>query len=92
MNKLEFNEKLSGRLAIPVYQAEVYTNTFIGLIYEMLNSGDVVNLSGFGKFSISHRASRIGHNPKTAQPMTIPEFNSPKFKAGKAFKDAVKLK
>jgi nucleoid DNA-binding protein len=52
-----------------------------------------VELSGFGQFSVSHRASREGINPRQpSQRITIPELNTPKFKAGQAFKEAVAIK
>jgi nucleoid DNA-binding protein len=42
---------------------------------------------------VSHRASRIGVNPRNpSQKITIPELNTPKFKAGEAFKAAIKLR
>jgi nucleoid DNA-binding protein len=58
-----------------------------------LRGGDKVNISGFGQFSVSHRKPRIGVNPRNpSQKITIPELNTPKFKAGEAFKEAVKLR
>ena len=51
------------------------------------------NISGFGQFSVSHRNPRIGVNPRNpSQKIQIPELNTPKFRAGEAFKDAVKLR
>ena len=93
MNKLQLTEQLAAKLGITHSEAERMVNTLITLIYDILRSGDKVNISGFGQFSVSHRASRIGVNPRNpSQKITIPELNTPKFKAGEAFKAAIKLR
>ena len=93
MNKLQLTEQLGAKLGITHSEAVRFFNTTIGIIYETLRSGGEVNISGFGKFRVSHRASRPGINPKNpSQRITIPELNTPKFKAGEAFKEAIKLK
>lgn len=92
MNKLELIEVLAARLGITFSEAERYLNTLINIIYEKLSVGEKVNISGFGQFKVSHRMPRIGVNPRNpSQKITIPELNTPKFKAGEAFKEAVKL-
>ena len=93
MNKLEFTEQLAAKLGITYTDAERFLNTTISMIYDYLRNGQKVNISGFGQFSVSHRASRIGVNPRNpSQRITIPELNTPSFKAGEAFKEAVKLR
>ena len=93
MNKLQLTEQLAAKLGITHSEAERFLNTMIGMVYDTLRGGDKVNISGFGQFSVSHRASRIGGNPRNpSQRITIPELNTPKFKAGEAFKEAVKLR
>lgn len=93
MNKLQLTEQLAAKLGITHSEAERMLNTLISLVYEVLRGGDKVNISGFGQFSVSHRASRIGVNPRNpSQKITIPELNTPKFKAGEAFKEAVRLR
>ena len=51
--------------------------------------GDKVQLVGFGTFEVSERAAREGRNPQTGKTMTIAACKAPKFKAGKALKDAI---
>ena len=93
MLKSELIKKLAERLRIPESLAELFLNTFIKLIYESLSKGEEVNISGFGKFKVSHRLARIGVNPRNpSQKITIPELNTPKFISGEAFKEAVKIK
>ena len=54
-----------------------------------LKSGDGVQLVGFGSFSVANRAARQGRNPRTGETIQIAASKLPKFKAGKALKDAV---
>lgn len=54
-----------------------------------LKKGGSVTLVGFGSFTVTKRAARTGRNPKTGEPLKIKARKSPKFSAGKAFKDAL---
>ena len=93
MNKSDLIEQLAAKLSVTYTDAERMLNTFINLVYETLRGGDKVNISGFGQFSVSHRNPRMGVNPRNpSQKIQIPELNTPKFRAGEAFKDAVKLR
>ena len=58
----------------------------------IISSGDDVALVGFGTFTVSERAARDGINPLTKEKIHIPAAKAPKFKAGKALKDAVNKK
>ena len=53
-----------------------------------LSGGGSVSLVGFGTFSVSHRAARMGRNPATGESIHINASHVPKFKAGKALKEA----
>jgi DNA-binding protein HU-beta len=59
------------------------------VITESLKSGDEVRLVGFGTFTVSERAASEGRNPRTGEVIEIAASRQPKFKAGKALKDAV---
>ena len=54
-----------------------------------LSGGGEVRLVGFGTFSVSNRAATTGRNPRTGEAIQIPASKQPKFKAGKALKQAV---
>ena len=54
-----------------------------------LKKGEKVQLVGFGSFGTVKRAARTGRNPQTGATVQIPASVAPKFKAGKALKDAV---
>ena len=56
---------------------------------EELKKGEKVQLVGFGTFEVSERAEREGRNPQTGETMKIAACKAPKFKAGKALKDAI---
>jgi len=59
-------------------------------IRSSLKKGNAVSLVGFGTFSVSKRAARKGRNPRTGAEIKIKAAKVPKFKPGKALKDAVK--
>ncbi|KKS93562.1 MAG: Histone-like protein [Parcubacteria group bacterium GW2011_GWA2_43_13] len=91
MNKAELAEKLAEKVGIAKGQAEDALNALTGIITETLKKGDEVVLTGFGSFSSKKRAARVGVNPQhPEQKIQIPAVTVPKFKAGKALKDALK--
>lgn len=65
-------------------------DAFIDAVKECVANDDEVNILGFGKFYAAERAGRVGRNPQTGEAIDIPASKSPRFKAGKAFKDVVK--
>ena len=65
-------------------------NTVINEITGSLKKGNDVVLTGFGTFTVSKRKARMGRNPKTGAAIKIPAMSVPRFKAGKALKDAVR--
>ena len=58
-------------------------------ITNSLKGGEEVRLVGFGSFSVAQRKATTGRNPRTGEAINIPASNQPKFKAGKALKEAV---
>ncbi|WP_183360355.1 HU family DNA-binding protein [Geomonas limicola] len=69
--------------------AEKGVNAFLEVVTEALKSGDRVSFAGFGTFEVTERAARQGRNPQTGETMQLKASKAPKFKAGKALKDAV---
>ena len=65
-------------------------NAVLDNITNALAKGEDVVFTGFGKFSVSKRAARMGVNPRTGEKIKIKATTVPKFKAGKALKEAVK--
>ena len=68
--------------------AEAVQATF-DAIMTALQSGDEVRIVGFGNFQVTNRAASKGRNPRTGAPIDIPASKVPKFRAGKALKEAV---
>lgn len=64
-------------------------NTFFNMIEDNVAAGKVVKITGFGKFSATHRSERMGRNPQTGETMKISAHTTPVFKPGKIFKEAV---
>jgi len=64
-------------------------NAVLDVITRAVTAGDVVQLVGFGSFSMGQRAARTGRNPSTGAEIQIAAAKTVKFTAGKAFKDAV---
>jgi len=71
-------------------QADECLNGVIDVITSSLSKGDKITITGFGTFSTSKRAARMGVNPRTGEKIKIKATTVPKFKAGKSLKDAVK--
>jgi len=89
MNKVELITSMVEKSGLSKKDAEKALAAFTDTVIEELKAGNKVQLVGFGTFEISERAAREGRNPQTGESMTIAASKAPKFKAGKAFKDAV---
>lgn len=90
MTKAELIEKMAKDADISKAAADKALNSFIDSIKKTLKKGNKVTLVGFGTFSVGKRAARTGRNPQTGTAIKIKASKAPKFKAGKAFKDAIK--
>ena len=89
MNKSELIDAVASATDLPRPDATRATDAVLDAIVDTLSKGDQVALTGFGTFSVRARAARAGRNPQTGETIQIKASNSPGFKAGKAFKDAV---
>ncbi len=89
MNKSELIDAVAEAAGLDRADATKATEALLDGIVDALSKGDQVALSGFGTFSVRARAARAGRNPQTGETIQIKASNSPGFKAGKAFKDAV---
>ena len=89
MNKAELVSKMAEKSELTKKEAEAALNAFMKSVEEALVAGEKVQLVGFGTFEVSERGAREGRNPQTGATMKIAACKAPKFKAGKAFKDAV---
>ena len=89
MNKTELIAAIADKAGITKKDAEAAVKAFTQVIEEELKKGEKVTMVGFGTFEVSERAARSGRNPRTGETMEIKASKAPKFKAGKALKDAI---
>ena len=89
MNKTELVAAMADQAGISKKDAEKDLAAFTGVVTEELKKGEKVQLVGFGTFEITERKAREGRNPQNGKAMKIAASKAPKFKAGKALKDAV---
>ena len=89
MTKAELVNAVAERTGLTKKDAEKAVKAFTDTVTEEMEKGESVQLIGFGTFLVNDVAERVGKNPQTGEAITIPAHKSPKFKAGKALKDAV---
>ena len=89
MNKTELVAAMADQAGISKKDAEAALKAFTDVVTDELKKDGKVQLVGFGTFEVSKRAAREGRNPQTGETMKIEACKAPKFKAGKALKDAV---
>ena len=90
MTKKEIVAKAADTAGISKAKAETAVNAAFDEITATLKRGDKVTFVGFGTFSTSFRKARTGRNPRTGASINIAASTVPRFKAGKALKDAVR--
>ena len=89
MNKTELVAAIAEKAELSKKDAEKALKAFVDVVTAQLKNDQKVQLVGFGTFEVSKRAAREGRNPQTGKTMKIDACKAPKFKAGKALKDAV---
>jgi DNA-binding protein HU-beta len=89
MTKTDLIDAIAGKFKITKTAALDAVDAFTDAITGALKKDDKVTLIGFGTFDVAKRAAREGVNPQTKQKIKIKASNAPRFKAGKALKDAV---
>ena len=89
MNKTELVEAIAKQAGLSKKASDDAVKAFVETVTKELKKGEKVTLIGFGTFEVSKRSARKGRNPQTGATMKIKASKAPKFKAGKALKDAV---
>lgn len=89
MNKNELIVAVADNSGLSRADATKAVEGVFDTISNALAEGDEVRLVNFGTFSVAKRKASTGRNPRTGEPMTIKASTQPKFKPGKALKDAV---
>jgi DNA-binding protein HU-beta len=89
MTKTDLVDVIAGKAKISKSAALEAVDAITDVITGALKKGDKVTLVGFGTFDVAQRAAREGVNPQTRQKIKIKASKAPRFKAGKALKEAV---
>ncbi len=89
MNKTELIDHVAKTADISKAAAGRALDSIIGAVKTSLKKGGSVTLVGFGTFTVGKRAARTGRNPRTGAAIKIKSAKVPKFRPGKALKDAV---
>ena len=90
MTKSELILKITRKNSF-LYQKDIHKiiDTLFDSVTRALDNDDRVELRGFGTFTTKHRNARIGRNPKTGEPVAIPQKKMPFFKMGKSMKERI---
>lgn len=89
VNKGELIEAIANETGMSRAESGRALDAVLGTIETELRRGETVSLVGFGTFSTSKRAARMGKNPRTGEAIKIAARTVPKFSAGKGLKDAI---
>jgi len=89
VNKSELIDQIAKSADISKAAAGRALDAVIGAVKASLKKGQMVTLVGFGTFYVGKRAARVGRNPRTGEAIKIKAAKVPKFRPGKALKDAL---
>ena len=90
MNKSDLIEHIAKQADISKAAATRALEAIVGGVKTTLKKSGSVTIVGFGTFAVTKRAARTGRNPRTGAAIKIKAAKVPKFKPGKALKDAIK--
>ncbi|MBL8286425.1 MAG: HU family DNA-binding protein [Rubrivivax sp.] len=89
MNKSELVEHIATRADLSKAAAGRALDALTDAVRATLKKGSSVTITGFGTFAVTKRAARTGRNPRTGAAIKIKAAKVPKFKPGKALRDAL---
>lgn len=89
MNKNDLVAQVADKASLTKAQAGAAVDALFATITSALKDGEEVRIVGFGNFVVTERAASEGRNPQTGATIEIPASKQPKFRVGKALKDAV---
>ncbi len=90
MTKSELVERLvEANGVLSRKESELVVNIIFDSMCEALQSGEKVEIRGFGSFTIRERDAREARNPKTGDVVKIPAKKTPFFKTGKDLRERV---
>ena len=89
MTKADLVEEVIRATELPRKESETIVETIFESIIQALQTGDKIEIRGFGSFRTRQRRGRIGRNPKTGAKVDVPPKRIPFFKPSKELKDFV---
>ena len=89
MNRGELIKEVA-KVVCSAKEARLAVDEVLNTIVKTLKEGQAVTLVGFGTFRVVKRAAREGRNPQTGAPIKIKASGTPKFSAGKTFRNAIR--
>ena len=90
MTKSELIERIAQKQSQLVYRdVELAVKAILEHMAECLAGGGRIEIRGFGSFSLHYRSGRVGRNPKTGAPVSLPAKYVPHFKPGKKLRERV---
>lgn len=89
MTKSDLIDEMAKNFTLPQGDVELVVKSILDMMGAALAEGDRIEIRGFGSFSLHHRPSRTGRNPKTGAPVTLQEKFVPHFKPGKELRERV---
>ena len=93
MTKSELIDVLASKLShLSLKDVDFLVKNILDQMAESLAKGERIEVRGFGSFSLHHRKSRIGRNPKTGEAVALPPKYAPHFKPGKELRERVNIK
>lgn len=91
MHKTDLIDAIAQRLRLDRQQVAATIDAFTAVVTYTVASGEDVVLTGFGKWTRAHKPARTARNPRTGEPVQVPETWAPKFKAGTDLKEAAAM-
>ena len=89
MTKADLVEEVIRATELPRKESEAIVETIFDSIIQALQTGDKIEIRGFGSFRTRQRRGRVGRNPKTGAKVEVPPKRIPFFKPSKELKDFV---
>ena len=90
MTKSELVERIADTQSLlAMRDVDLAVKTMLEHMTACLAAGGRIEIRGFGSFSLHHRRGRVGRNPRTGAPVSIPSRHVPYFKPGKVLRERV---
>lgn len=90
MTKTELVEKITYKFnRLSLKQVDICVGMILEQMTDTLANGGRIEIRGFGSFNLHHHEARISRNPKTGEPVQLPDRESVHFKPGKEFRERI---